>query len=287
MNLLYPLFGRGRRWQCETDIYMSLPSPALDKPTVDTYIKAVKYGSGVTFSSVTLNMSNVASYYFVSNPSTDILRPFSGFYATFTDTSGKTKKVLLGAAGLVAGETYTEKLSNGTFDDNTTGWAANRGGGTQSSTIASSHPAGGGQSDDYLIITDIGDCGSYQQATQTVTVSSGGLYKTSIYFKQGTSGAGAACLTLIKSSGSIDILTGNTTTSWVLRSTYITIIDDDNSISYRIAKSTSTDGTALFDEASFAQVLTPSLQGIWFTPVSEDSGFLPNSATFTVAISRI
>ncbi|MFA6972689.1 MAG: hypothetical protein WC208_15000 [Gallionella sp.] len=73
----------------ETLVYNALTSKGYDQFTVNEMIKAVKYGSGVTLTSQTLNLSTVAGSVFGSNPLTD-LRWTKGFKITLTDTLGQT-----------------------------------------------------------------------------------------------------------------------------------------------------------------------------------------------------
>jgi hypothetical protein len=237
--------------EAETAAYMGI-NPGMTTAqimAVNDNIIAIKYGSGVTLASQTANISNIASYYFISNPSTD-LRPYTGKYATFNDGT-KTKKVLLGLVG--SNEQYdTELLLNPSFAINTDNWNAWQG------TLAS---VVGGQIGNCCEITR--SSGVYSGAYSAPYNFSGKLLKSTIYIKSGTSLNEAYAFGVTTGSG-IGAKTGTSSTSWTQNTQYKTGVAINY---YEIIKNTSTVGTMLFDEASCKQVLTPSATGIWFTGV--------------------
>ena len=75
-----------RHLEPETVVYQTLPSAAQTQFTTNENIKLIKYGSGITLSSITANLSQVNGTAFVSNPSVD-LRPYVGFKGTWSDVS--------------------------------------------------------------------------------------------------------------------------------------------------------------------------------------------------------
>ena len=70
-----------------------------------------------------------------------------------------------------------EKVTNGAFDSNTTGW---------STTDCSILSVSGGQAGNCLEITKTD--GSFQQAYRTLALTVGSLYRLIVYVKSGTSG---------------------------------------------------------------------------------------------------
>ena len=74
---------------------------------IDANIKTIKYGAGITLSSVTLNRSDANGVAFITNPSVD-LRPYVGFKATLND----------GAEGWIKAAGTGETLGNNLI----TGW---------------------------------------------------------------------------------------------------------------------------------------------------------------------
>lgn len=248
--------------QPETARYMQIARPTqADIVALDQNIKAIKFGSGITLASVTANVSNVTDYYFLSNPSVD-LRPYTGFYATITDTGSKTKKVLLGAVG--TGETLGDDiLIDGNFTTSSKWYGA--------------------------------DGWSVNEATGKAERSGGTMIGQSIYhvadinYTQGQLYKGAITIDTVASGGiSISMSTGSTSfmsyksiagTYYGYRTSSIT-----SGKATLTAQNAAT--TATCDVFTIKQVLTPPATGTWYTPVSEDSGWNPNSASFTVTITR-
>jgi len=99
-----------RRLEPETIAYHLLAGCSGIPSENNELIKAIKYGSGVTLSGLTCNISNATSYLFVSNPSSD-LRKWIGFYITFTSSTGNTLKFKVSAAG--SGETLGNETVSG------------------------------------------------------------------------------------------------------------------------------------------------------------------------------
>lgn len=264
MQTIYP------HLEPETLTYNALTSKGLDQFTANTYIRAVKYASGVTFFSITARVSNVASYYFMSGPSSDILRPFSGFYATLTDTANKAKKVLLGAVGLVAGETVGSTLNVSTcVNDNVAPYETFDGASaTAFHAINSAGGMGFGGTADELAITS----GALYKAAFSLSLAAGTIPDT-VSLGINLNNGGAVRKGPTVAGANTFYLTCNATTTGQFG---IDIVGTGSGFASEFTVSS----------LAFAQVLTPSVDGIWYTLVSEDSGWSPNSASYTVAISR-
>jgi hypothetical protein len=99
-------FGHARLWEPETCAYMSLTGVSGDMRAINSNIKDVKFGSGLSLTSQTMNLSTVAGTAFVTNPLTDF-RPYVGFKITLT-AEGKTLVGWIKAAG--TGETLGSEL---------------------------------------------------------------------------------------------------------------------------------------------------------------------------------
>lgn len=271
-------------FEMETLNYMALTSlTRTAAEAINNNIKTVKAGGSVSLSSQTMNLSTVNGLALIANPLTD-LRPYLGYKATIT-AGGKTLVGWIKAAG--TGETYdTEKISNGSFTTDTTGWTAN---GTTIASVAS------GQSGNCLEVTRAaGDQqGVYQQVTG---LSVGGLYYFYVYTKSGTSGnesfkCGVDTTDVIAWPQGF-VATGTTAASWVKSSLYFSATSTSTYVA--LNKNSATAGTMLFDTASLRKVLIPSAGGV--TIVSESGGTTPNwasndgidanAASFTIAITR-
>ena len=136
-----------------------------------------------------------------------------------------------------------ELLANPTFNDNATDWTA------VDCTIASSHPAGGGVSDDHLIITRTG--GIFQYAYQRHLIPVGTLVRFSVYLKSGSSGNESASIIIQGGTPGFTAITAvnpTSSASWVKYTVSgVTITEDTYAI---VLKRSATAGTMLFDEAS-------------------------------------
>jgi len=247
------------REEPETSIYFSRSGVSGDRRTVDTYIKSIKYGSGITLASVAVNVSNVASYYFLSNPvftatglPSNDLRWLTGFYATLND-GAKDKKVLIGAEGTV--ETTTELLADTGFD-NAVLWLTEAGWAIGSSKATATALA----SSKYVYQNIAANPGSLVKTAYTCSDYTGGNFRVSV----GSGGTGT-----INSSAATFTQYINRGTGTLIGLTWV------NSAL-----------TASFSSLSAQQVLTPSATGTWFTPVSEDSGWSPNAAAYTITVTR-
>jgi hypothetical protein len=256
-----------KQLEAETVVYLALPNANLDAQTVNNYIRTIKAGGTVSFLTQTLNISNPAtSPLFITNPLTD-LRWAKGFYITLTDAASKTMKVLVGDAG--TGETYEEKISNGGFDSNTTGW-----GGTRCSLAS----VAGGQSGNCLELTNTSSGGMY--ATQAITTS-GGLYLPSVYVKDGT----ATGKTVEFWYSDIQVGAVATNSGWQqIGGGYKTLNKGAASI-YCVVPGAAVGETSLQDTFSLLQVLTPSATGVSFSSPTVASGFDYNAASYTVAVT--
>jgi hypothetical protein len=201
-----------------------------------------------------LRISNVASYYFLDNLPADVLR-FAGSGNEMHISDGtKTKKVLLGALG--TGETLGgELLADSAFDADAS-WDIKDVGWTVSSGLATATALG----DNKKIWQSNVAAGVGQLRKQVIVCDSligtyrHGIDRAQICANQATVGASTAYRTLL-----------NTTNA-----------------SSGIFSAGSLAGT--FSSITQKQVLTPSTSGLWYTPVSEESGWDPNAATHTYRV---
>lgn len=146
-------------------------------------------------------------------------------------------------------------LSNPSFDAVITGWSGENG------TAASSHPAGGGQSDDYGIITSTG--GATQSLYQNVTLVSGYSYRVGCYVKLGTSTDTSFVLSMIDVSAGTTMgsVTGVATSSWVYYTFDFTATDTDGRI--KLTKNSThaaSPGTMLFDTVTLYRILSTNVK---------------------------
>jgi hypothetical protein len=248
-------------FEAETIAYSLLSGVSLTAAEIvalDTNIKSIKYGSGITLSSLTLNTSNVASYYFFSNPSVD-LRPYTGFYASISDGT-KIKKVLLGAlgTGITVGTDVGNDFTNWTGAV-PTGWS-------QIGTPDASN------------YTEQSPVGSLH------IVSNGSL----IGIQKGTVVVGS----LLRSTIDISSITGQIIAGDGVGFGLIFTTTGDNQVKYATCTNATpslkrqTACNATLDNWKLEPVLTPSALGLWYTPVSEEATWNPNAASFTVTITR-
>ena len=155
----------------------------------------------------------------------------------------------------VAGQ---EKVTNGAFSADTTGWSA------QDCTLAS---VSGGQAGNCLQITRTG--GSSQYAYQSFAVTPGKKYKLSLYVKDGTvAGKGfKAGLSLTD----LDLyVSGNSSSSWVQYSK--TIVPKTSTVTLYLVKNSSDAGTLLFDTVSLIPIYVVRARDFHFQLVPS-SGF--------------
>lgn len=208
-----------------------------------------------------LRISNVASYYFLDNLPADVLR-FAGSGNELHISDGtKTKKILLGALG--TGETYADivggadpALLNGDFSLGDTGWTKGTG-----VTIGSG------------VCTADGSGADFERIIERTALSTpvGKLYLVSA--------------TLARTSGTLRVDLGGYEKSAAFTATfnsYTTVNTAAANNNVRILDWTGYIGT--IDLFTIRQVLTPSALGLWFTPVSEESGWNPNAASHTYRI---
>jgi hypothetical protein len=259
----------------ETIIYANLPGVSkthAELAAIDTNIKSIKYGSGVTLASLALNTSNLINYYFFSNPSVD-LRPYTGFYASISDGS-KTKKVLLGALG--TGETYLDIISGDTLNGNMetgdppSNWTAM--GAPTVSSVADERTGGTGSKS----MNIVRGTANLSVTQQIATLSTGKLYYASGWAKNGTIAPD------IYLQATTRFVQGGAT--WRYGSAHRTSSASVMSIDIYIPGAAGVTGRV--DDIYAGQVLTPSALGLWYTPVNEESGWNPNAASYTLTITR-
>ena len=109
--------------QAETAAYSQIAALTnAQQKVVDTNIKLIKYGSGITLSAVTMNLSTVDGTAFLTNPSVD-LRPYLGFKVSIQKTGDATKTLVAWARAAGTGEAYTEMSPDPTFS-NAAAWTS-------------------------------------------------------------------------------------------------------------------------------------------------------------------
>jgi hypothetical protein len=250
------------------DLRISEANPMTEAQTaaLDANIKTIKYGAGITLSSLTLNISGTTSGAvpsFISNPSVD-LRPYVGFKVSIA-AGGKTLVGWIKAAG--SGETLsaTEKWLNGNFSsDEPPGTAWVRGAG--------------------FVITGgqlVGTTAPVANTYATIAATTGALYKTSADFVITT-----GTIRFTPASGGI----GKELSGTGAYSVYGTAITGFPSPGFRVL----TTFTGTIDNASTKQVLTPSTNGATIVSTqggatynwTSDGGIVPNSASYTMTVTR-
>jgi hypothetical protein len=214
--------------------------------TTNENIKAIKYVSGITLSSLTANLSLVNGTVFVSNPSVDLrFGANTGWKYTFT-SGANSAYFLAGAAG--TGETLSANIFS-TFNF-TSGWT------TGTSTII--------------------DADSFSSPSATGIVkanatTTGGLYKSS------ATGATTASAMVIRDGTPVV-----TFATMGAAASYATSINGVAGIYLRNSSAGTTDVTTLVVQ----QVLTPSATGIAATGNWTNSGITGNEASYTVTVQR-
>jgi len=215
-----------------------------------------------------MRISAVAGTSFVDFSAAAILTGNIGKVLMIKDSAGKVISGYIKAAG--TGETFgAEELRNPTWDDDATEWGVIGGTGT----LASSHPAGGGQSDDYLILTWVSGSNQriYQASAGAFDYAGLRLYKFPLYIKSGSSGNEVSSLGINDGLGNTASFVATTSESWVKYAVYINPVA--GAMEFNIYKTTATPGTMFFDEASFSQVLTPSATGVTIVSTLDGSTY--------------
>jgi len=249
-----------RHIEPETLAYDALPNATQDQFGTNELIKSVKYGSGVTLSGLTCNLSMVNGTAFITNPSVD-LRKYVGFKITITETT-HTLVGYIKSTG--TSETLSDEILDDTvFDDGAkwtilqSGWSVAGGKGVKVSDASG---------------RNIG------QAKNTTALA---LYKQS--------------LTIDAISGALrPIMAAYTPAYWTTtgnKTQYVTA--DANGTSIYLRTSSAAD-TMTVDGFSVKQVLTPSATGVTIVSTrngstfnwTSDSGILPNAASFTAVITK-
>lgn len=133
-----------------------------------------------------------------------------------------------------------EKVTNGAFTSNTTGWS------TTDCTILS---VSGGQQGNCLEITKTG--GTWQQAYRTLALTVGALYKLVVWVRSGTSGD-EAYEAYVEGSGVNALYAGTSSSTW----TRVELIFEatETAPAIKLRKNSSTAGTMLFDTVSIVEV---------------------------------
>lgn len=236
--------------------------------------------AGVTFGGSNNRCSYAANYSWLDFPTGFNAAAHAGLgrIIVIYDSVGVAAWAYLGAAG--TGETLgSEKLTNPTFDINTTGWSADRG------SIAS---IAGGQSGNCLELTSNGTAGG-PYAYQIPTSANGELCLISVYAKDGSAASKSCRAYIINTTYGVTI---TTTTSWQNGTKYA-VVNSTNTVFYIHTTNNEVNGaTTLYDEASFKQVLTPSATGVYVykdaalttNGWNKPTAFNMNSASYTFGI---
>jgi len=234
---------------------------------LDANIKAIKYGSGVTLSSLTANFSTVAPT-FVTQISQDlrwlaILNATTPITATWNDGTN-TLAMYPVAAGTVA--TYGDNLiTNGAFATDVSNWGT-----TAPSTITWAAPGkcniarGGG--------TAFGQC------LQAISARAGNILLLSVHIISRSNMFGANYYDI-----NTQFFTASGTATIGVVSSAKTAIADNGSIS--LGGFGSSSATASVDDVSVVTITAPDATGFTASDLSGAS-FNPNAATFTLNIVR-
>jgi hypothetical protein len=233
----------------------------------------------VTFANIILSSINGTA--FVDFSAVGALTNYLGGKLTITDHAGHKLIGYIKAAG--TGETYgTERLANTTLE-NTTG---------VSSSIGTLSSVAGGQVGNCLQVANTGNAAS--TAYETPAVTNGWAVKAQAYLKKGTSTE--AGLMIQQNDGDYLVYTAkyNTAASWVLNSIYFCADVTSYLFKFLVDWEDTAGLTALFDEASCKQVLTPATTGVTIVSAlggstynwtSEESGFNRNdTGNYTYSI---
>ncbi len=230
----------------ETATYLALPSPLLSSSTANSYIKAVKYGSGVVISGMTVNISNATGALFLTNPSVD-LRWLKGFYLNLNDGS-KNFKVLVGNAG--TGESLGSNIL--ASYDLTSGWNATGCSITSANSFTLTAASGG--------------------PSKVNTVTAGALYKGSLTSTQSLGGTTRVDL----GSSMSGINNGQSDIYRTAPTTYAEFYNTAGGI----------DNLVTITAVNLQPVLTPSALGALFSTPTVDAGFNYNAASYTATATR-
>lgn len=226
----------------------------------------VAASGSVTLANKKLSLVNGTA--FADFSAANVLTDYIGMRLVVTDSAGKKAVGYIKAVG--TGETLGDELvSNGTFDSDTTGWAAD--GSALLSSVA------GGVSGNCLQVTENG---ALNPATvQIIPVTQGRLYKITASVKQGSS----STYRMYPYGTAMPYRTQDrtSTSSWTTLETLTygaspyALAKDTSSVWLVLLAVASKDSglTHLFDNVTFKQVLTPSATGVTITST-------PNGSTY-------
>jgi hypothetical protein len=294
----FPNFATAGGWQSEVFKYLTSSGASLTRAqiaAIDANIKAIKYGSGIILASVTGYLSTVNGTALATGLSVDP-RPYvmtPGWKIAFADSAGKIAYGYGKAAG--TGETYLETVVNGDNEAAVmTVTTAVRDAISQSNEQAQT----GAYSAKHVCSADA-DATHYTR--HQVAALDGTLYRhvSATYLPSGqalnTIGFGWD-----HAGATGQIVTQSTTTNaWVNRSSYKTALGGTAlyAIQGVIPEFAGNINSQYFytDNTDLEKVLTPSETGLTLTSTaggatfnwaSIEAGFNPNSASFTVTITR-
>ena len=261
-----------RHLEPETVVYQTLPSAAQTQFTTNENIKLIKYGSGITLSSITANLSQVNGTAFVSNPSVD-LRPYVGFKGTWSDV-GTQGVGFFGAAG--TGEGLGPNLITGWVNSVTYPYDTFTGSGATITSAIKVGATGYAAANNSISSPSIGMLAKFTPGTLALTSG------TAPYFDIFTAIGGGGSFQGFVTQGTWP---GGNLYRTITRANYIYLSIGDNLAAANYA---------LTGDA-FQSVLSPSVTGTTIVSAAGGStqswtsmtvGFNLNDTTYTVAITR-
>jgi hypothetical protein len=283
------------RFEPETLAYVAANPSFSGIGNLDGIIKAIKYGSGVTLTSVVANLSTVNGTAFVTNPtftytglpSNDLSwLDGTGWKVSLSDGS-KTAYAYAKAKG--SGETYNAIIDGGSGNGNMeigsppTVWIGSSATLTQE---ADERTGGSGSYSMKVVTTGALGC-AYQNVGQLQykLIYIGGWIKKIA----GTSNSGIT----ISSVSPPTLGLTSSSASWVEKKRYYTPTVSSSNIELSSVNDLTLIGE--YDDIVLKVVLTPSASGLTLTSTalgatynmaSVESGFNPNKASFTATITR-
>jgi hypothetical protein len=235
----------------------------------------------VSLANIRLSLVNGAA--FVDFSAAGALNYLNG-KLTLTDSAGKKAIGYIKAAG--TGETYSDLITNKTFEGDASGWVATRG------TIEQSNDTANGGTYSGKLSIDAGQTSAYAVATATSYAGDGALFYGAIYGNKGTL-SGWRLLIVNQLDQSFVSYADVATAGWGLSANYITAANATGiKVGIRVSGTQSQYGYV--DDVFLGQVLTPSSTGVTITSTpggstynwaSIESGFNYNDAsgyTYTI-----
>lgn len=261
--------GKKAKLNSETATWSRLALPTnANQRVIDGYVDAIKWGAGITLSSLTVQKSLATNLFFTQSSVPLGWLANTPWKGVLSDGS-KTLTFYMGAAGI--GETYQERFTNGDFS------------GTWASNVPQGWTVSGTQDDNYYLVGD--DTNNRLRVVALAGTSSMGVYqdvgvvgslnKYTLDIYQVTSGqikiqygAGTALATY----GTTGIKTGYLNHAGTGTVVYIV----------RVAGCDIT-----IASVSSQIVLSPdATTGLWIKDITEEATFDRNKATYTATFTR-